>query len=179
MRVNGGNNRFLPVEMLFNSVEFLLIFLPACLAGFYWFNTRNSQQAGVAFLAGASLFFFAWWDSRYLALLGASMLWNWSFAQRLSTAPSKAGLAVAIIGNLAALGYFKYANFFVKTIEQVTRSSIPWQEVILPIGISFFTFTQIAFLVDAYKGEARERGALNYVLFVTFFPHLIDRKSVV
>lgn len=159
--------------MLFNSVEFLLMFLPLSLAGFHWLNARNTQQAGVAFLALASLFFFAWWDGRYLLLLGASMAWNWCFAQRLSTKPSKALLTIAVAGNLVALGYFKYANFFVETIRHLSGSALPWETVILPMGISFFTFTQIAFLVDAYRGEAKERGALNYVLFVTFFPHLI------
>lgn len=159
--------------MLFNSIEFLLIFLPLSLAGFYWFNSRNSQQAGVAFLAAASLVFFAYWDGRYILLLAGSMAWNWWVARGLMKSPSKRLLALGIGGDLLILGYFKYANFFVETAQQVSGSHWAWEQVVLPIGISFFTFTQIAFLVDAYKGEVKERGGLNYILFVTFFPHLI------
>ena len=159
--------------MLFNSIEFLLIFLPLCLAGFYWFNSRNSQQAGVAFLAAASLVFFAYWDGRYLLLLGGSMVWNWVVAQRLMKQPSRKLLAIGVGGDLCALAYFKYANFFVETTEKLSGLDLHWTQVVLPVGISFFTFTQIAFLVDANRGEVKERGGLNYILFVTFFPHLI------
>lgn len=159
--------------MLFNSIEFLLMFLPLALAGFHWLNTRSSQRAGVTFLVAASLVFFAYWDGRYLVLLAGSMAWNWLIAQRLMKGPSKTALAAGVAGDLAVLGYFKYANFFVATAQQITGSTWNWSQVILPIGISFFTFTQIAFLVDAYRGQVKERGGLNYILFVTFFPHLI------
>lgn len=159
--------------MLFNSVEFLLLFLPLALAGFHWFNRSRNQQAGVAFLALASLVFFAYWDGRYLLLLAGSMLWNWCVAQRLMTRPTKAILATGVIIDLIVLAYFKYANFFVSVVREAGGFGWHWSDVVLPIGISFFTFTQIAFLVDAYRGQVQERGGLNYILFVTFFPHLI------
>jgi D-alanyl-lipoteichoic acid acyltransferase DltB (MBOAT superfamily) len=159
--------------MLFNSIEFLLIFLPLCLAGFYWFNGRGRQQGGVAFLAAASLAFFAYWDTRYLLLLGGSMAWNWGVSQQLMKRQSRRLLILGIAGDLITLGYFKYANFFVDTAEKLSGANLHWTQVVLPVGISFFTFTQIAFLVDAHRGEVKERGGLNYILFVTFFPHLI------
>lgn len=159
--------------MLFNSVEFLFFFLPVVLAIFVWLNNMREGQSAVAFLGAASIFFYGWWDPRYLALLGISIAWNWVVGERLMDQPNKLILKVGIAVNLALLGYFKYANFFVNVAANATGIDITLQEVVLPLGISFFTFTQIAFLVDAYKGKVKQKGLLNYILFVTFFPHLI------
>jgi D-alanyl-lipoteichoic acid acyltransferase DltB (MBOAT superfamily) len=159
--------------MLFNSVEFLFIYLPLVLAVFSWLNRRKDGQWAVAFLAAASIFFYAWWDSRYVVLLLGSMICNWWFGTRLMKSPSRKLLATAISVNLLVLGYYKYANFFVKNAMALVGSDFTLHQIVLPLGISFFTFTQIAFLVDAYKGLVKEKGPLNYALFVTFFPHLI------
>ena len=131
-----------------------------------------------AWLAAASLFFYAWWDYRYVALLLASILANYfagrELAHRARSRPGKWLLAAASVGaNLALLGYYKYADFFIGTANAI----LGWQgdllHVVLPLGISFFTFTQIAFLVDAYRGLAKEYRFVHYVLFVTYFPHLV------
>ena len=159
--------------MLFNSVEFLFIYLPIVLGGFTWLNRRRDGQWAVAFLGLASIGFYAWWDVRYVVLLLASMAWNFWCGTQLMKRPSKQLLSGAITVNLLFLGYYKYANFFVSSIVPLTGYSFSIEQIVLPLGISFFTFTQIAFLVDAYRGVVKEKGALNYALFVTFFPHLI------
>jgi alginate O-acetyltransferase complex protein AlgI len=159
--------------MLFNSTEFLFLFLPFVLGIFTWLNRMKEGQSAVAFLGAASLFFYGWWDPRYLVLIAVSMCWNWVIGKKMMSLKSKTLLTIGIVINLLALGYFKYANFLVSTAADLTSLKIGISQIVLPLGISFFTFTQIAFLVDAYKGEVKEKGILNYILFVTFFPHLI------
>lgn len=159
--------------MLFNSYEFLFLFLPVTVAGFAWLNRKPEGRHAVAFMCAASIVFYGWWDYRYLALLSASILWNWWIGTRLIDAPSSRRLAAGITVNLLVLGYYKYANFFVSTAVDLTGADWHVQNIVLPLGISFFTFTQIAFLVDAHQGKVGEKGFLNYVLFVTFFPHLM------
>jgi len=159
--------------MLFNSVEFLFLFLPITLAGFLWLNRAKDGRSAVAFLVVASLFFYGWWDWRYVALIVSSMLWNWWLGNKLSTSPSRQVLAVGIAANLLVLGYYKYANFFVDVTAQLSGLDFAMAKVVLPIGISFYTFTQIAFLVDAHRGIVREKGLLDYALFIMFFPQLI------
>jgi alginate O-acetyltransferase complex protein AlgI len=127
-------------------------------------------------LVAASLFFYGWWSVSYLWLICGSMLFNYGAARWLGRLQgSKAGLllALAIIGNLALLGYYKYADFFISNINSLGNQSIPLLHLALPLGISFFTFTQIAFLVDVRRGIARECSLVHYFLFVTYFPHLI------
>lgn len=163
--------------MLFNSYVFLFIYLPVTFAGFMLLG-RLSRPAAVAWLFGASLVFYASWDARYLALLLGSITFNYAAGRLLVrcgalTRAGRLALAASVGANLLLLGYYKYANFFVDSVAAVT--GWPWtlQAVILPLGISFFTFTQIAYLVDTYRGEVREANYLHYGLFVTYFPHLI------
>ncbi len=161
--------------MLFNSWIFLLGFLPVTLAGFFLLG-RRSPFMSAAWLAGASLFFYGWWDLRYVPLLLASICFNYGCATWLASGPAwrrKAVLTAAVGANLALLGYYKYAGFFVASLAELLDQPIPALHVILPVGISFFTFTQIAFLIDTYRGQARERRFVHYLLFVTYFPHLI------
>jgi alginate O-acetyltransferase complex protein AlgI len=165
--------------MLFNSYAFILVFLPVVLAGFYLTNAR-SRIAAIVWLGFASLFFYAWWDWRFLPLLLASILFNF-YAGILLTRIDGAKQArmrklvaiVAVGANLGALAYFKYANFFVDNLNLVLAEPLQVAHVLLPIGISFFTFTQIAFLVDVYKKEVHEPRLSSYLLFVTYYPHLI------
>ncbi|MED5596147.1 MBOAT family O-acyltransferase [Janthinobacterium sp. P210006] len=161
--------------MLFNSYVFLFAYLPITVAGFFILG-RRSQWGAAAWLAGASLFFYGWWDYRYLPLLLGSVIFNYGCAALL--APGRAShrkglLAAAIAANLGLLAYYKYAGFFLASAAQLLAQPLPALHVILPIGISFFTFTQIAFLVDTYKGRAQESRFVHYLLFVTYFPHLI------
>ena len=161
--------------MLFNSFAFLLAFLPVTVIGFFVLAKRGEVWAA-AWLAGASLFFYGWWDYRYVPLLLVSVLFNFWCGKRLADAVQpfrKLWLIVAVALNLGLLGYYKYANFFLYSINAIAGTHWPGMDVILPIGISFFTFTQIAFLADTYQGKVREYRFVHYLLFVTYFPHLI------
>lgn len=162
--------------MLFNSYSFLLAYLPLTLLGFFLCG-RLGKTAGAAWLAACSLFFYAWWDYHYLALLLASICANYAAGSHIArNAGSRRGrqaLTLAVAANLGLLGYYKYADFFLSSANAVLGSDWPVLGIILPIGISFFTFTQIAFLADAYAGKVKETRFVYYVLFVSYFPHLI------
>ena len=163
--------------MLFNSYGFIFLFLPATLAGYFLIGARLQGRAAIAWLVAASLFFYGWWNPAFLPLILFSVGFNFVLGTRLARpggAPGrKAMLILGVAGNLALLAYFKYANFFVENLEVVSGGTIDWHPVVLPIAISFFTFQQIAYLVDVCRGEAQEYRFLNYLLFVTFFPQLI------
>ncbi len=166
--------------MLFNSFEFLLVFLPITWVGFV-FASRISHQVAIAWLAVCSIVFYAYGSVFGLAVLAWSVAWNFGAglwiiqcvgSGRMSAA--RAVLTIAISADLLALGYYKYANFVVANLEPyVENLGSGYSRVILPIGISFYTFTQIAFLVDCFRNRAREYKFMNYLLFVTYFPHLI------
>ncbi|MBS0554953.1 MAG: MBOAT family protein [Proteobacteria bacterium] len=162
--------------MLFNSYAFLLAYLPVTLAGFFLFG-RFGKGSGAAWLAACSLFFYGWWDYRYLALLLGSIAGNYLaggyIARHAGTSAGRKALAGAVGLNLLLLAYYKYADFFLSSLNALTGAEWPLLGIILPIGISFFTFTQIAFLADAYAGKVTEYRFIYYVLFVTYFPHLI------
>jgi D-alanyl-lipoteichoic acid acyltransferase DltB (MBOAT superfamily) len=158
--------------VLFNSFPFILLFLPLTLLGFYGIG-QWSRQTAAAFLAAASLIFYGCWDWHYVPLLVLSICFNFVFANLILRTKGRTALIAAIAGNLTLLGYYKYANFFVSTLDNSTGLHWTIGAVILPLGISFFTFTQIAFLVDTYRGIVRERSFVPYVLFVSYFPHLI------
>lgn len=165
--------------MLFNSLPFIFIFVPVVLIGFFALGRFNRLLAA-GWLALASFVFYGWWNPKYVLLLGVSILFNYNAGLAIVRAGvagdarrGKQLLAFAVIANLALLGYYKYANFFLVNFNAVAGSGISFGEIILPLGISFFTFTQIAFLVDAWQGKAREYNLVHYGLFVTYFPHLI------
>lgn len=119
----------------------------------------------------ASLFFYAWWNPSYLWVLIASALVNWFFSKAVEA--KKGILALGISINLAFLAYFKYSNFFVDTINSALGTSFVLEKIILPLAISFFTFQQIAYLVDVYKNPKLEKDFISYILFVVFFPQLL------
>ena len=164
--------------MLFNSYEFLFLFLPTVLLGFHLIGKRGHYRLAIAWLIGASLFFYGWWNPAYLSLLLFSVLFNYSIGISLINTSgrkllNKTILTIGISANLVILGYFKYANFFVDNLNVLSDTNLILNEVILPLAISFFTFQQIAYLVDAYRGKTKEYNFLHYCLFVTFFPQLI------
>lgn len=161
--------------MLFNSHEFIFVFLPLSLLGYYIIGGRLHHRLAVCWLVFMSLCYYAWWNPAYVSLIVLSMLFNYSIGLSLmsSTIPKRALLAVGIIANLALLGYYKYANFFLDTINHIVGTAFHAENIILPLAISFFTFQQIAYLVDSYENKTREYNFLNYALFVTFFPQLI------
>jgi alginate O-acetyltransferase complex protein AlgI len=165
--------------MLFNSFSFLLFFLPAMLVGFFLLARLGHRQAA-GWLTLGSLFFYGWWDARYLPLLIGSILFNYLVGIAIARAQSASQgararrlMQLGILADLALLAYFKYCNFFIDNLEWLSGREISSLQVILPIGISFFTFTQIAFLVDTYRREVQEYDLVHYGLFVTYFPHLI------
>ena len=166
--------------MLFNSYPFIFLFLPITIYLFYLLG-RYSQPTAAAWLVIASLFFYGWWNPRYLALLLISIIVNYAIGVGLIKEQQRCGKskrckAILVIGltfDLVLLGYYKYANFVIHNINELTGSSWNLGEIVLPLGISFFTFTQIAFLVDAYRGEVKGYNYIHYILFITYFPHLI------
>lgn len=127
----------------------------------------------MAWLVVMSLVFYSWWNPSYLGLLLFSILGNYAAGIALARHPNKVLLAVGIGANLALLGYFKYANFFLENISNALDTDYQIPPLILPLAISFFTFQQIAYLIDTYQARTREYGFLHYCLFVSFFPQLI------
>jgi len=167
--------------MLFNSYEFIFLFLPVVFTVYFFLNKNRFLIPAKAWLILCSLFFYSWWNIKYLPLLLCSIIFNFSVGTALSKSNTskkkfidkKVILIVGIAFNLLLLGYYKYLDFFITNINILTGHNLTLMHLILPLGISFFTFTQIAYLVDAYKGEVKEMDYLNYSLFVTYFPHLI------
>ncbi len=159
--------------MLFNSYVFLFAFLPVTLLGFHLIGKQGHHRVAISWLVGASLFFYGWWNPAYLGLILGSILFNYAVGVALLGRPNKLTLFLGVAVNLGVLGYFKYANFFIDNINSLVGSDIILEQIILPLGISFFTFQQITYLVDAYRGETREYNFLHYCLFVTFFPQLV------
>jgi alginate O-acetyltransferase complex protein AlgI len=159
--------------MLFNSVEFLFVFLPLTVAAYYAARRAMGHTAGLAVLALASLVFYAWWDIRAVPLLLGSVAVNYAIGLGLQRRPHRWLLAAGVVINLGVLGFFKYAGFFAGNVAALTGQTIPLSAVILPLGISFYTFEQITFLVDVWRGRTKPGTPLAYGLFVGFFPHLI------
>jgi len=165
--------------MLFNSYEFIFGFLPLTFVLYFLLSRMRNKTPGKSFLVMASLLFYSWWNIYYLPVILFSLFFNYFFSllllrKQLEKYLLKSLLIAGIAVNLTLLGYFKYVNFIIENINQVLNSDIPLFEGLeLPIGISFYTFQQIAFLVDTYKNKVKERKFINYSMFVTFFPQLI------
>lgn len=162
--------------MLFNSYIFIFVFLPITLLVYFAIGGRGNHRIAIAWLVGASLLFYGWWNPAYLWLILASVLFNYGIGVYLSgdqNPARKLWLIAGIIGNLGLIAYYKYSNFFVDNFNQLFESSYHLETILLPLAISFFTFQQISYLIDAYRGETKEYNFLHYCLFVTFFPQLI------
>jgi len=163
--------------MLFNSYEFMFMFLPITFFIYFFLNKKRLLIASKVFLVFSSLFFYSWWNIKYLPIIIISILFNYFIGNQISIQQNinkkKLLLIIGIIFNVSLLGYFKYYNFFIENINLLTNWNIHHIELALPLAISFFTFQQIAYLVDSYRGETKEYDFLNYTLFVTFFPQLI------
>src|SRR2546428_9669070 len=165
--------------MLFNSYAFTLGFMPLTLLLFHGLHGAGFARSSIGLLALLSLVFYGWWNPIYLLLIVPLMLVNFALAARIvprdGRRPHAARplLVLGIVLNLATLGYFKYANFFVDNLDAAAGLDLALGTVVLPIGISFFTFQKIAFLVDAYRDRIDRLNFIDYVLFVTFFPQLI------
>lgn len=164
--------------MLFNSVEFIFLFFPIVFLGYVYLAKRQPDRA-ILWLSLASLFFYSWWDIRNLPILLISIAFNFYIGQSINKWRHSNRrralniLRVGIVLNLAALFYYKYAHFILTEGLQMLGVTMDVPSIVLPIGISFFTFTQIAFLVDSYRDDVEECNPVHYSLFVSYFPHLI------
>jgi D-alanyl-lipoteichoic acid acyltransferase DltB (MBOAT superfamily) len=165
--------------LLFNSYEFIFLFLPITFFIYFYLNKKRLTEAAKGFLVVSSLIFYSWWNIVYLPLILVSMLFNYIIGTSLTNETQhrkiskKQLLGAGVIANILLLGYFKYSDFFIANINFVFDSNIGLLHLALPLAISFFTFQQIAYLVDSYRGETKEYDFLNYAVFVTFFPQLI------
>ncbi|MDQ8726426.1 MBOAT family O-acyltransferase [Bradyrhizobium sp. LHD-71] len=160
--------------MLFNSPQFIFGFLPVSLIGFFLLGQFGWYRLAILWLGFVSLVFYGFDNpALQLPLILASITFNFTVGRYLATAKSRNLLIAGVAGNLLLLGFFKYAGLLASTFNAITGLAVPDPHIPLPIGISFYTFTQIAFLVDVYRREAREYEFAKYGLFVTFFPHLI------
>ena len=166
--------------MLFNSLEFVFGFVPITFLGFFLAGRIFGPRYAIGWLVLASLVFYGWFHLSYLLLLLFSLAFNYSAGWWLGESQQTEGtqrrrlvLSASIGVNLALIGYFKYMNFFVDTVSTVLGKSWSVGEVLLPIGISFFTFQQIAYLVDRYQEPTRNPDFLDYSLFISFFPQLV------
>jgi D-alanyl-lipoteichoic acid acyltransferase DltB (MBOAT superfamily) len=166
--------------MLFNSYTFVLMFLPLVLAGFYVAARYRGYRGSRLWLILSSLVFYAWWNPSYLGILLGSVLVNYGFGRWLQKKSSSQHLILAagLLGNLLFLGYFKYANFFIANLNTLAATQLPVLKIILPLGISFFTLQQMAFLLDTHEGLTEEKSLLDYLLFATFFPLLLSGPIV-
>jgi D-alanyl-lipoteichoic acid acyltransferase DltB (MBOAT superfamily) len=164
--------------MLFNSYAFIYLFLPITFAGYFVLNRKKLILAAKTWLVLASLFFYGYWNPIYILLILGSIVFNYAVGSTLirkrgSPVSSRLMLFVGIAGNLSLLVYFKYMDFFIANINAVSSLNLKLLHITLPLGISFLTFTQIAYLVDAAKGMVREHNFVNYSLFIAFFPRLL------
>jgi alginate O-acetyltransferase complex protein AlgI len=182
--------------LLFSSYIFILLFLPGTLFAYYLLNHFRFTTAARVFLVAASLFFLSWsgmtsqsgitshsilFGITTLSILLGSILVNYTIGRQMTSASARTNknvsrgtlLLFGLAFNLGLLGYFKYMNFFIDSINMIKPESLIPLNIALPLGISFFTLQQIAFLIDAYEGLAEEHNLLDYTLFISFFPQLI------
>jgi len=158
--------------LLFNSHVFIFLFLPAMIISYYLLAKINVNLSKLLLVAG-SIFFYGWWEITYVPILIGSIIINFTIGIYLNKYSSKMLLWLGIILNVSLLGYFKYTDFFIANFNDLTGNTYDLLSLVLPLGISFFTFQQIAYLVDTYKKEVDEHNFINYSLFVSFFPQLI------
>lgn len=163
--------------MLFNSYEFLLVFLPLTFCFYFLLNKVTGHNTGKLFLLMASVVFYCYWKPEYFFLLLFTVLFNFIIGRQITISRSvsnrKVLLIVGVTIDILLLGYFKYRNFFIENLNAVADTSISLQQLVLPLGISFITFQTIAFLVDCYRAQTSEGNLVHYSLFVSFFPQLI------
>lgn len=159
--------------MLFNTPLFIFAFLPVVLLGYYFLNKIKKTTSAKIWLVLASLFFYGYWNENYLFLILTSIIVNYCIARFCKIKGNKPILIIGILFNIGLLFYYKYTDFMIENLNHIFDSNMPLFNLLLPLAISFFTFQQVAYLVDSYKGVVKEHSFINYCLFVTFFPQLI------
>ena len=170
--------------MLFNSFEFIFLFLPIAFFIYFYLNKKKLVTASKIFLVLSSLFFYSWWNIIYLPLILISMIFNFKIGKLIlenkerEIFTKKRLLTIGIIINISLLGYFKYADFFIKNTNYFFNFEFTELKLALPLAISFFTLQQVAYLIETFRGKIKENSFLNYGVFVTFFPQLISGPIV-
>lgn len=167
--------------MLFNSYEFIFIFLPISFFVYFYINQKRLTIASKTWLVITSLFFYSWWNVVYLPLILTSILFNYAVTSamiecnedKINKISKRLLLQIGLLFNIGLLVYFKYMDFFIENTNVVLGMNIEPLYLILPLAISFFTLQQIAFLIDSYEGLVKEKSFIDYMIFVTFFPQLI------
>ena len=160
--------------MLFFSLKYICLFLPTALILFYLVNRLNNKKYGTLALLIASLVFYGIWSTSFLLLLVGSALLNYLIAKSIVSHKKRdLLLLLGLISNIAPLFYYKYYNFFLMEFSIFFGTTYTAAKTVLPLAISFFTFQQIAFLVDSYQRKVSDVGFLEYLLFICFFPQLI------
>lgn len=163
--------------MLFNSYIFILLFLPLCLIGYFGLNRLGKYTLAQVFLLGMSLWFYGYFNPWYLIIIVSSIVANFLFTQLMARTPSqplkRLEMLLAVVLNLGVLFYFKYYDFFIENLNQIAGTDFALRHVLLPLGISFFTFQQMSYVIDAYRGQVSQYGFLQYASFVAYFPQLI------
>ncbi|AWC27715.1 MBOAT family O-acyltransferase [Bacillus cytotoxicus] len=159
--------------MLFNSFEFIFLFLPIAFLLYFLLNRFGYVTLAKVWLVLASLFFYSYWNVKYLPLMLVSLIVNYFIGMHLVQHRSKVLLTVGLLFNIGMLSYFKYYDFFLENVNELFGTHFALLSLTLPLAISFYTFQKIAFLVDTYRGETEACHFLDYALFITFFPQLI------
>ena len=167
--------------MLFNSHIFIFVFMPLALLAYYLLGRINHRAAGLS-LVVSSLIFYAWWNPPFVLILMGSIAFNYSISLWITRnegfdSRQSAILILGVAVNLAVLIYYKYLFALMGFLDSMGVTSLKVDPVILPLGISFYTFTQIGYLIDCRQGMTKDRDFFSYCLFVTFFPHLIAGRS--
>lgn len=164
--------------MLFNSHVFLFVFLPLLLAGWFFLNSRKWYKLAQGYLIGMSLWFYAYFNVNYLWIMLGSCLAGYLFCTALSIINSERArrrvLAAGCFFHIGSLGYFKYTNFFLENVNAVCGTDIGMLEILLPVGISFYTFQQLAYLIDCYRKETRCCSFVDYLTFMVYFPQVLQ-----
>ena len=165
--------------MVFSTYKFIFFFLPITFFGYYFFNRFRFYSISKIWLVTASLYFYSQGSPAFFPFFLASITGNYVFGMAMihmegdRALQKKVLFAIGLAGNIALLGYYKYTDFFIENYNALTGSHAALKHIVLPIGISFFTFQLIAFLADCYRGETKQYDFINYLLFITFFPQLI------
>lgn len=163
--------------MLFNSYIFIFIFLPIAIIGWYGLNKLYHPSFAFAFLTGMSLWFYGYFNPSYMLIIISSILVNYFISFLMDKAEKgiqrKILFYTGLVFNLGLLFVFKYYDFFIENINAVFKTGFALKYIVLPLGISFFTFQQLSFIIDRYKGKAKHYSFLKYSTFVTFFPQLV------
>lgn len=165
--------------MIFSTYEFIFLFLPVTFFVYFILNRFELNTIAKIWLIICSLYFYAQGSPDFFVFFLGSIVGNYIIGSTMARmegnqkAQKKLLLLIGLAGNIGLLGYYKYTDFFIENYNLLTGSSYTLKHIVLPIGISFFTFQLIAFLVDSYRGETKQYDIINYLLFITFFPQLI------